>query len=456
MSLEEINGRIQDLYKEWSSLQPLSRENGERLWEKIRLEWNYNSNRIEGNTLTYSQTELLIFHGRTEGDHLLRDYEEMEAHDLAIEKVKELAKDQKRRLAEVDIRDLNLIILKKPFWKEAETLDGRFTRKKIVPGKYKTQPNHVKTSTGRIFKFALPEEVPAEMEELMKWFNGNIESPPTSIASFLAKLHHRFILIHPFDDGNGRIVRLWINYALMRSGYPPLVIKSEDREGYIAALQKADTGNIEALAIYLGKSLISWLEIGIKAARGEDISEPEDIDKEVDIFIKSEQAKGLEGMEFLSEEGMEELYNQSWVPLFETFEDWFKQFSQMFSSTKTTLWPGGKPASLEDLRKNLKNRLEKQEASFTEGFKISYEGYKMGSKPFGMEATLSIEKRPYDFKYQISTEPDPFDISLMEFKKKVHARAWTESEIREFIAEGKKDFLEVLKKMTGKTTDKEG
>ena len=53
-------------------------------------------------------------------------------------------------------------------------------------------------------------------------------------------------------------------------GYPPVVIKSEDREGYIAAIQKADTGNIEALTLYLGRSLISWLEIGIKAAKGED------------------------------------------------------------------------------------------------------------------------------------------------------------------------------------------
>ena len=59
MSLEQINNRIEELYKQWLSLQPLKREDDERLWKKIRLEWNYNSNRIEGNTLTYSETELL-------------------------------------------------------------------------------------------------------------------------------------------------------------------------------------------------------------------------------------------------------------------------------------------------------------------------------------------------------------------------------------------------------------
>lgn len=88
MSLAGIDKRIQGLYEEWSSLQPLSRENDERLWEKIRLEWNYHSNRIEGNALTYEETELLLVHGRAEGDHPLRDYEEMKAHNVGIEKVR--------------------------------------------------------------------------------------------------------------------------------------------------------------------------------------------------------------------------------------------------------------------------------------------------------------------------------------------------------------------------------
>lgn len=456
MSLEQVNKSIQNLYKEWSSLQPLSREDEDRLWRKIRLEWNYNSNRIEGNTLTYSETELLFLHGRTEGGHPLRDYEEMKAHDVGIEKVREFAEDKERCLTEVDIRDLNLIILKEPFRKKAKTTNGELTWKEIVPGRYKIQPNHVETSTGEIFMFALPEEVPAKMEQLMKWFNDNIESPPTSMATFLAELHHRFILIHPFDDGNGRIVRLWINYALIRSGYPPLVIKSEDRKGYIAALQKADTGNIETLAIYLGESLISWLEIGIKAARGEDISEPEDIDKEVDIFIKGQKAKGLEGIESLSRGDMEELYNQSWVPLFETFEDRFKQFSQVFSSTKTTLSPFSRESnSLEELKERLKNRLKKPGAKFTEGLEIFYEGYKMGSKPFGMRARLSIEKRPYDFQYRIVARTDPHHPSLLYLQSKTHARLWTESEIREFVAEGKKGFLKALKNMVEKTAEEQ-
>lgn len=458
MSLAEIDKRIQDLYEEWSSLQPLSREDGERLWEKIRLEWNYNSNSIEGNTLTYSETELLLIHGRAEGGHPIRDYEEMKAHNVGIKKVREYAEDKEYCLTEADIRSLNLIILKEPFWKEAETPDGQPTRKEVFPGRYKNQPNHVRTATGEIFKFALPEETPAKMRELMEWFRENIESHPASIASFLAELHHRFIFIHPFDDGNGRIVRLWINYALMRFGYPPVVIKSEDREGYIAAIQKADTGNIEALAVYLGKSLISWLETGIKAARGEDISESRDVDKEVDIFIKSEKAKGLKDIKPLSRRDMEEIYEQFWITLFKVFENQFEQFNELFYSSKVSFKPTYYESvfrgyGLEEKLKKYIRRWGEGEENNPFGLEVSYENYR-ASETFAMKAELLIKKRSNDFEYRIRTEAEPSDLTASKERKNI--RVWTDSEIKEFISEGKKDFLGILKKMTEKTVDNKG
>lgn len=458
MSLAEIDKRIQGLYEEWSSLQPLSQENADRLWKKIRLEWNYNSNRIEGNTLTYSETELLLVHGRAGGGHPIRDYEEMKAHDLGIEKVREFAEDKESCLTEADIRNLNLIILKEPFWEEAETPDGQPTRKQIFPGQYKNQPNHVRTTTGEIFKFALPEETPAKMRELMEWFRGNIGSHPVSIVSFLAELHHRFILIHPFDDGNGRIVRLWINYALMRLDYPPLVIKSEDRDGYIAAIQKADTGNIEALAVYLGKSLISWLEVGIRAARGGTISDPEDIDKEVDIFIKGEKAKGLKDVKPLSRKDVEEIYEQFWITLFKVFESQFKQFNELFYSSKVSFKPTYYERTLPGygLEEKLKEYIRKWgggEENSPFGLEISYENYR-SSEPFAMKAEMLIRKRPNDFEYRIRTEAEPSDLTASKERKNM--RVWTDSEMKEFISEGKKDFLEILKKMAEKTVNEDG
>jgi cell filamentation protein, protein adenylyltransferase len=103
MSTEQ-DERIQHLKKEWDAVQPLEAAREARLWWKLRLDWNYHSNHIEGNTLTYGETELLLFHGRTEGDHTIREYEEMKAHNVAIEHVRELASDP-RPITEADVRD---------------------------------------------------------------------------------------------------------------------------------------------------------------------------------------------------------------------------------------------------------------------------------------------------------------------------------------------------------------
>ena len=232
----------------------------------------------------------------------------------------------------MDIRNLNKITLKEPFYRPAETLDGKPTRKKIIPGQYKELPNHVRTPTGENFKFAEPFEVPAKMGELVKWFNAEMQKRTLPIARFLAELHHRFIIIHPFDDGNGRVARLWTNYTLMRLGYPPMVIKSEDKENYYSALRKADTGDMDSLAVYLGETLIFWLEMGIKAGKGESIEEPSDIDKEVEIF-KRDRANHEQG--FLK--NVENIFDFVFVPLVEALEERMRQFEDCFESTKTEL-----------------------------------------------------------------------------------------------------------------------
>ena len=80
--LQDLFKKIDALYTQLEKLKPLKREDEERLWKKFRLEWNYNSNHIEGNTLTYGQTELLLIFEKTTGDHDMREYEEMKAHDV--------------------------------------------------------------------------------------------------------------------------------------------------------------------------------------------------------------------------------------------------------------------------------------------------------------------------------------------------------------------------------------
>ena len=255
-----------NLHKQWLFVQPLPEENNQALWQWIRLQFNHYSNSFEGNTLIYAETQLLLIHGRTIGDHTIREYEEMKAHNVAFKYMCELAK-KKRHICEADIRDLNKICLKEPFYKKARTPEGQATTKKIIPGQYKKQPNHVVTQTGEIFYFATPEETPSKMEELMRWtqdwLKKDREEQYKTFLSFLAKLHKKFIYIHPFDDGNGRVVRLLLAYILVRLDFLPMVLN--DREQYIKAIQFADAGNITHLENLFSDNIIAMLKKGIYA-----------------------------------------------------------------------------------------------------------------------------------------------------------------------------------------------
>ncbi|MEJ0056875.1 MAG: hypothetical protein WDN75_15205 [Bacteroidota bacterium] len=120
--LDILLQKIDGLRAELDKLKPLKNEDEERLEKKFRLEWNYNSNHIEGNTLTYGQTELLLIFGKTMGDHDIREYEEMSAHDVAVKMIEGYANDISRELTEGDIRELNKTILVRPLlWQCANT-----------------------------------------------------------------------------------------------------------------------------------------------------------------------------------------------------------------------------------------------------------------------------------------------------------------------------------------------
>jgi Fic family protein len=323
------------LKREWDALQPLSPEHERRLWQKLRLEWNYNSNHIEGNTLTYGETALLLLHGQTHGDHTMREYEEMKAHDAGIEHLRHLAGDPARLISEADIRDLNRIILKEPFWKPTQTADGQPTRSKVIPGDYKTLPNSVVTATGEFFEYAPPYEVPARMQALVAWLAQALEEHSLHLVEIAAKLHHDFVLIHPFDDGNGRVARMLVNYLLLHEGYPPLIVPTGEKNAYLVSLRLADAGDLAPLADFLGRQLERSLQLGIRAAKGESIEEPSDVEKQVAIFVRSEQARNQE-REMPTEEILTKLGEVSILPFVEELEKKLKALDPLFKGSNIT------------------------------------------------------------------------------------------------------------------------
>jgi Fic family protein len=279
--MKNLTNSLTHLKAEINKLPELNGEQKEKLWRKFRLEWNYHSNHIEGNTLTYGQTELLLFFDKATGEKDMREYEEMKAHDVAIKYVQDEALNKQKPLTENFIRELNKLILVKPFYKEAQTLDGQSTRRLIEIGQYKKFPNSVMLQNGEMFHYAKPEEVAAKMEELVNWYNNEKELSPEDLAAYL---HYRFVRIHPFDDGNGRVARLLMNYVLLKHNLPPVIIKSTDKANYLLALNKADTGDIKAFADYISEQLKWSLQLHLKAANNESLDEPDDLDKEIELL----------------------------------------------------------------------------------------------------------------------------------------------------------------------------
>ncbi len=326
--MKEILIEIERLKEELDKLMPMAKEGEEILWEKFRLEWNFNSNHIEGNTMTYGETQLLLKLGDDfkAQNNSLKDVNEMRAHDSAIYVIRDWAKDSSRDLIEKDIRELNQMILVKDYWMDAQTQDGQPTRRLIKVGEYKDHPNHVRLKSGEIFRYAEPHEVPAKMNDLVSWYSSNQEDHPLITAAYL---HYRFVIIHPFDDGNGRVSRLLMNYHLMKKGFPPLIIRSEDKSNYLYALNQADTGNTQAFVEYLGTQLIWSLETAIKAAKGESISEKDDLYKEIEVW-KKQLKSGLPTSPKRQDKLSMVLYDKSISKLFNQIQDRASTFKDLF------------------------------------------------------------------------------------------------------------------------------
>lgn len=329
---------IDVLKKEWDSLQPLAPENEKRLWKKLRLEWNYHSNHIEGNTLTYGETELLLLHDQTHGNHTLREYEEMKAHDVGIAHLLTLAEDKARLIGESDIRDLNKLILKEPFWKPAQTTEGKPSRKQIIPGDYKSSPNNVLTATGELFEFAPPTEVPARMQALIQWLGEALDAGHLHILQIAAKLHHDFVLIHPFDDGNGRVARMLVNYVFMRQAAPPIIVPTDRKRDYLAALRLADAGDISELVEFIGSCLTRSLELAIKGATGENLDEPGDVEKEIALFVKNQTIHDHQPAR-RSSEMVRALYETSFKYLLTRLLNKMRVFDPLFAKCSVTTEP---------------------------------------------------------------------------------------------------------------------
>ncbi|OQX00684.1 cell filamentation protein Fic [Candidatus Parcubacteria bacterium A4] len=241
-----LKTRLEEKLAKLNKLRPLSGSAVRKLREKFQIEMTYNSNAIEGNSLTLKETFLVINEGLTVKGKPLKDHLEAKDHYLALEYLYDLIdKDKKHTISEMLIRNLHQIIVQEVDREWA----GRYRNSNvIIGGAEHTPPDAL--------------QVPQKMSDLIDWLN--LQKDKVNVVELSALLHHRLVHIHPFFDGNGRTARLIMNLLLMQAGFPLVVIMKNDRKKYYDALDKADKGKYESLIKFVAQSTERSLDIYLK------------------------------------------------------------------------------------------------------------------------------------------------------------------------------------------------
>jgi Fic family protein len=205
----------------------------------------YNSNAIEGNTLTLRETYLVLQEGLTIRGKPLKDHLEAKDHQEALDFLSDLVTHKRPALSGRLIRRLHQLVMR-------ET-DAEWA------GKYRNAPVHI---TGASHVPPDAAEVPVRVRNLIRWFQRKQHSlhPVERAALF----HHKLVSIHPFFDGNGRTARLSMNLILMRHGFPLAIILRHDRTKYYYALQEADAGREALLVLVIAQAVERSLDLYLR------------------------------------------------------------------------------------------------------------------------------------------------------------------------------------------------
>ena len=227
--------KLDRLKAKLDTYRPLSSQILQNLHEDLVLRWTYHSNAIEGNTLTLQETKVAL-EGITIGGKLLREHFEAINHKEAIFFI-EASAQKNESLSEYTIKQIHSLILKNI----DDTNKGTYRKTNVI-------------ISGAEHKPPQSFEVPLKMEGFIKEYNAKKKMlHPVELASFV---HIEFVGIHPFVDGNGRTSRLLMNLELIKAGFPPVVIRVEDRLEYYKALDKAHTTGDSSLFLALMEKVV--------------------------------------------------------------------------------------------------------------------------------------------------------------------------------------------------------
>jgi Fic family protein len=240
------------LYEKRTALndsRPLSASALKKIKENLSIEWTYNSNSIEGNTLNLHETRMVLQEGITIKGKSLREHFEVYNHEKAIDYLYTLV-NENYTIRSIDILSLHGLVMRSI----EEDFVGRIRNGGVrIVGANFTPPNANKVSD--------------LLDELVEFTNTNPLGVNDLVLSTI--FHHKFVWIHPFFDGNGRTVRLAMNLLLMRKGFPPAIILKNDRKKYYEALNQANKGKYQKLTLLMAQALERTLNIYLEATSEE-------------------------------------------------------------------------------------------------------------------------------------------------------------------------------------------
>ena len=300
---EEFQSNFERLYQKKQDLQasrPLPNIALNKIRESLSIEWTYNSNSIEGNTLSLRETQMVLQEGITIKGKSLREHFETHNHDKAIDYLYRIIIDD-YVLRSIDILSLHSLVLRSI----EEDFAGRLRNGGVrISGANFVPPNANKVSD--------------LLEELIDFVNTNpLELNDIELA---AVFHHKLVWIHPFFDGNGRTVRLAMNLLLMRCGFPPAIILKNDRAKYYEALNQANNGKYQKLMLLMCQALERSLNIYLNAMPDSNT----DFQKISDIVSEPSSPYGQEYISLLARTGKIDAYKEgrNWYTTKEAIEDY--------------------------------------------------------------------------------------------------------------------------------------
>lgn len=268
--LESIKGKKRELDRH----RPLNPSIVRKLEEEFSIAWTYNSNAIEGNTLTLQETEIVLHTGVTIGGKTVNEHFEVINHKKGIDYVNAVVA-RKENVTEETVKNLHALILQSIDDTEA----GTYRRQNVrILGARHIPPQSVK--------------IPRLMGEFIEWFHQHEYA--LSIPELAAEIHYKLVMIHPFIDGNGRLARLLMNLILMKHGYPPAIILKVDRKRYYRVLNEANIGQMEPYEDFIGRSIERSLILYLNTV------EPDQAEEKMFISLKEASRYCAYSAEYLS------------------------------------------------------------------------------------------------------------------------------------------------------------